>query len=91
MRQLYVIDSAKSLRGIPKNTPADILPISIDSAEISDEIKSRNLEGWNIVLLDIEKFVADANIQVREFYGNTLNSYIPVSYTHLTLPTKRIV
>lgn len=82
MRQIYVIDSVKSLRIIPKNTPVDVLPISIDFAEISDEINSRNLQGWNVVLLDIEKFVAGANIQVREFYGNTLNSYIQQEYLH---------
>jgi hypothetical protein len=76
MRQIYVIDSVKSLRAIPKNAAADVLLISIDSAEISDEIKSRNLKGWNIVLLDIEKFVDGANIQVREFYRNTFNNYI---------------
>jgi hypothetical protein len=80
MRQIYVIDSVKSLRSIPKDAAADVLLISIDAAEISGEIKSRNLKGWNIVLLDIEKFVVGANIQVRKFYGNTLNSYIQQKY-----------
>ena len=33
----------------------------------------------------------DYNIAGRLYYTDNLNNYRPVSYTHLTLPTKRIV
>lgn len=80
MRQIYVIDSTKSLRAIPKSATVDVLPVGIDSAEISDEIKSKNLKGWKIELLDVEKFVTSANIQIREFYSNTLSNYIELLF-----------
>ena len=53
-------------------------------------------EGENVVVLDVDKEhvqMMKKGLEITGFRGLTIpvKAMLPVSYTHLTLPTKRIV
>ena len=85
--ELY--DAMRTLRAVRR----------LRSDPIDDEIVQRiltaatwaptggNMQPWRIVVVTD----ADKKQRLEDLYRPHWDSYLPVSYTHLTLPTKRIV
>ena len=59
---------------------------------IIEQIRNKELSGINVTLPYKQKIVSQVDTIVNDAeITNSVNTIYPVSYTHLTLPTKRIV
>ena len=60
-----------------------IEPLNLEKMHVMVELACKNLAGVSASQVEIQSGI--------QFYDGISTGEIPVSYTHLTLPTKRIV
>ena len=75
----------------------------ITAADIRREVKEKNVTFIRLMFSDILGTMKNVEIPATDeqldkvlsnkamFDGSSIEGFVPVSYTHLTLPTKRIV